>query len=320
MNVFILINHVMLSSLICLFGIVGNIINMCVFVKQGLARASNTSFFAMAVSDTLEIVFQLWHNVCLNPYLVLTDSSIAFNEIMYLTGGYPSLYFTRTTGCIVAYITAERCLSVTFPLRVKQAVTTGRTAAILVFIYVINFETIVPIYLWAYLSWKFFPQQNRTRLGISFRDDRLGTALENSYFQSCLAMISFVLVVVFTSVLVFTLKKNSRWRRKSTTQASRMATISSRERTTVIMVIVVAAVLIVCYTPAISFVIAAAVDINFSITGGQNRVFQAAWSFAFLLHSVNASITILLYYKTSSKYRQTLREFLPRCFSPRRET
>ncbi|CAL1529853.1 unnamed protein product, partial [Lymnaea stagnalis] len=316
-DVFILINHVTLSSLFCLFGIAGNFINIRVFLKQGLKRSTNLSFFTMAVTDTLEIVFQIWHNVCLNPYLLHVDSSVDFYEIQYLTAGTPSVLLVRITGWITVYVTAERCLSIAAPLKIKQIVTPRRTAAILVFIYVMNYAGLIPIYFAAYFSWKLSPARNRTKLGMSFRDDVDQILSSTSSFHSGMTVTAFVLVIIFTSILVFFLKQKSKWRRASTAQAGQTGTVSSRERKTVFTVIVVAAVLIVCYTPGISFDFVTSINQDFSLTGKHANVFQAAWSFAFLLHSVNSSINVLLYYKTSTRYRQTVRGMFPRCFKNR---
>ncbi|CAL1529854.1 unnamed protein product, partial [Lymnaea stagnalis] len=287
---------------VCLFGIFGNLINISVFVKQGLARSINASFFAMAVTDLLEVIAQIWHNFCLNPYLAQLDSVIDFGAIKYLTAATPGVLLVRITGWIAVFITAERCMSIAVPLKIKQIVTPRRTAATLVFIYVMNFAGIVPLYNAAYFSWTFDPVRNRTKVGISFRHNVDEMTSWISSYYSGMTIIAFVSVIIFTNILVLALKQKSKWRRKSAAQASQPETMSSKERKTVHTVIVVATVLIVCYTPGIFFNIATSLSDVFSLSGRQINVIQAAWSFAFLLHSVNSSITVLLYYTTSSKY------------------
>ncbi|CAL1529852.1 unnamed protein product, partial [Lymnaea stagnalis] len=312
-QVFIVVNHVALSTLICLFGFVGNVINICVFVKQGLGKAINSSLFAIAISDILEIVFQIWHNLCLNPYLLELDSDLDLDQIQYLTAGWPSLVLVRITSWVTVYITAERCLSIALPLKIKQIVTPRRTAAILAFIFAINVASVVPLYFSAYFSWNFYPARNKTRLGISFRSNQLYIDHLLTLFQASLTIIAFVFVVVFTTVLVAKLKQNSKWRRRTTSSDDRQTGwMSGKERRTVAMAIAVAVVLIVCLTPDVIFTLMTSSDPSFGITGKETNVFQAAWSFAFLLHSVNSSITILLYYKTSTRYRQTFQEMFPR--------
>lgn len=86
-QVFIIVNHVVLSTGIGLFGVGANVINICVFLKQGLSSSINISFFAMAISDMCSLVSLLWLNVCLNPYIDQLDSPFVFIEIQYLTAG-----------------------------------------------------------------------------------------------------------------------------------------------------------------------------------------------------------------------------------------
>ncbi|CAL1529878.1 unnamed protein product, partial [Lymnaea stagnalis] len=287
---------------LCLFGIVGNTINILVFVKQGLRQSVNSSFFAMSISDLLGLVFQVWHNFCLNPYVDQLDAPIDFLDVQYLTAGWPNSVLVRITGWITVYVTAERCLSIAVPLKIKQIVTPRRTAAILVFIYVINIASLLPLYFSAYFSWNFYPAQNRTKFGISFRSNKLEIEYLIFTFQASLAIIAFACVIIFTTVLVVKLKKKSKWRRSTTFDREQSDTMSSRERKTINMVVVVATVLIVCYTPAVTCSITTSLTSDFGITGKQSNLFHMAWSFGFLFHSINSSISILLYYRMSSKY------------------
>uniref|UniRef100_A0A2C9KX11 G-protein coupled receptors family 1 profile domain-containing protein n=1 Tax=Biomphalaria glabrata TaxID=6526 RepID=A0A2C9KX11_BIOGL len=312
-SMFILVNHVVISTGFDLFGTVGNIINIAVFLKQGLRKSMNLSFFAMSISDLCGLVFQIWHNFCLNPYVEGIDSPVEFIEVQYLTAGWPNAVLVRITCWITAYITAERCLSIAIPLKIKQVITFNRTAVIIVFIYLINMASIVPLYFSAYFSWNFYPEQNKTKLGISFRSNKLEIESLIFTFQASLAIIAFALVIIFTGVLVIKLKQKSKWRRTATSDKDQNEAMSSRERKTVNMVIAVAIVLIVCYTPAVICSITTSITPDFGITGKQANMFHVIWSFGFLFHSINASINVVLYYKMSSKYRTTFHQIFRKC-------
>ncbi|XP_059177307.1 probable G-protein coupled receptor B0563.6 [Physella acuta] len=312
-EMFILVNHVVLSTSICLMGIVVNILNICVFVKQGLKRSTNSSFFAMAVSDLCGVLTQVWHNFCLDPYVDRLHLPVDFMDVQYLTAGWPNSCLVRITGWITVYITAERCLSIALPLKIKQIVTPRRTACVLVFIYAINIASILPLYFSAYFSWNFYPLYNTTKLGISFRPNKLEIESLIFIFQASLAITAFISVIIFTSVLVVKLKKKSKWRQKSTFDKDQTESMSNRERRTVSLIILVATVLIVCYSPAVVCSITTTLYPAFSITGPQSNLFHIAWSFGFLCHSINSSVTIFLYYSMSSKYRATFNQLFPLC-------
>ncbi|CAL1544296.1 unnamed protein product, partial [Lymnaea stagnalis] len=311
-ELFIMINHVVLCTSLSLFGIVGNTINIAVFVKQGLRKSVNSSFFAKSISDLLGLMFQVWHNFCLNPYVENLDAPIDFLDVQYLTAGWPNSVLVVITGWITVYITAERCLSIAVPLKIKQIVTPGRTATILVFIYVINIAGYLPLYFSAYFSWNFYPAQNKTKLGISFRSNKIEIENIIFIFQAVLAILAFIFVIIFTTILVVELKKKSKWRRSTTSDREQSEAMSSRERNTINMVVAEATVLIVCYTPSIACSIATSITPDFAITGKQYNLFHVAWSFAFLFNSVNSSVSSLLYYRISSKYKKTLHAIFPR--------
>ncbi|KAK0048518.1 G-protein coupled receptor [Biomphalaria pfeifferi] len=71
---FLLINHVILSSCLCVTGIVANAINICVFLKQVLGTSTSITFFSLSVADLLGLVTLLWYVMCLNPYLANIDT------------------------------------------------------------------------------------------------------------------------------------------------------------------------------------------------------------------------------------------------------
>ncbi|CAL1538427.1 unnamed protein product, partial [Lymnaea stagnalis] len=307
-DLFIIINHVILSTGISLFGLCGNIINGTVFLKQGLRRSMNLSFFVLSLTDFCGLLTQVWHNFCLNPYIDRMGVPLDFMEIQFLTAGNPNACLVRVTCWITVYITAERCLSIAIPLKIKQIVTFERTVLILVFVYLINVGALVPLYFSAYFSWKVYPGLNRTLLGVSYRSNKLIIQDLLYIFQATLGLVAFAAVIIFTTILIVNLRRKSEWRKKSTYDKDQSTPMTSREKKTIRMVIVVACVLIVCYTPAATNSIVSSIVQDYTITGRQSNIFQAVWSFGFLFHSVNSSINIFLYYSMSSKYKATFDE------------
>ncbi|KAK7002780.1 neuropeptides capa receptor [Biomphalaria glabrata] len=310
-KIFFLINHVIVDMCICVFGIVGNFLNIKVFLKQGLRTSVNQSLCAMSLSDLLGLIFQVWHNFCMNPYLELAGLPVDFLKIQILTAGCPNVAMTRITGWITMYITAERCLSVLLPLRIRQLVTVKRTAVVLVLCYCINLAFYLPLYAGNYLSWRFYPNLNKTMLGVSSwgNADLVDWVMNVSHFY--LSVIAFICVVIFTVVLVVSLKRKSRWRRSATSDRDQNEALSSRENKTVGMVIMVAVVLIVCYAPGVTISFVEVFYPDFGISAKQENAYHVIWSFCFVFHSVNASINVIVYYRMSSKYRNTLQEIFP---------
>nr|KAI8731527.1 dermatopontin-like neuropeptides capa receptor-like P Cell adhesion/Resistant factor [Biomphalaria glabrata] len=307
-NYFFLINHVVISTFICLFGIVGNCFNITVFLRQGLRKSQNLSLMAISVSDLIEVVLQVWHNFCLNPFVENLEAPVSFIQVQYLTAGMPNGAAIRITEWVTTFMALERCLSIAMPLKIKQLITFKRTACIIILIYILNVSTLTPFYLSAYFSWNFNPKLNITQLGIAFRGNKLEMQGLVFLFHASLSVIPFLLVVIFTAILVVKLKQTSKWRKQVTHINDQNEAASARERKTVVLTIAVAIVLIVCYTPVVVYSITTAITPDFAITGRQANVYHAAFSFAFVLHSFNSSINVVVYYKMSSRYRQTFQE------------
>uniref|UniRef100_A0A2C9KQT6 G-protein coupled receptors family 1 profile domain-containing protein n=1 Tax=Biomphalaria glabrata TaxID=6526 RepID=A0A2C9KQT6_BIOGL len=304
--------HVMLDMCICVFGIAGNSLNITVFLRQGLRTSVNLSLFAMSLSDLIGLIFQVWHNFCMNPYLELADLPINFMDLQEVTAGYPNVAMTRITSWITMYITAERCLSVLTPFRVGIHVTFKRSVVILILCYSINLAFLVPQYAFDYLSYSFIPGLNKTRLGISVRwNDEIMVYVRN-ISHIYLSIIAILFVIVNTAVLVVSLRWKTKWRQGAMSNQNQQKALTSRDKKTVMLVIMVSTVLIVCYSPAVTCTFLEIFVPSFGFYAKQKNVYHVAWSFCFLFNSINASINAIVYYNMSSKYRTTLQEMFPR--------
>lgn len=313
-NIFRLVNFVTLSGLIALFGIFTNAVNMIVFFRQGFTTTTNISFFALAVSDMLCLIITEWYGICLNPYLEkFDDLPFIPKEIQYLSGGWLHVCFGRITSWITVFITAERCLGIALPLKVKQIVTLRRTTACMCLIFFINLAMLLPEYSIAYWDWKFVPAKNRSYVGLvyrSYKDAVYGLVYAMS---STSGILSFVAVIVLTSFLVNRLSQKSQWRKKATRGSDNSEAVSSRDKKTMKMIVMIAGVLIVCYIPGTVVSMASAVEPEFMIDHKYANSFFSFWSIAFVFDAINSSVNLFLYYTMSTKYRHTFNQLFPMC-------
>ncbi|CAL1548046.1 unnamed protein product, partial [Lymnaea stagnalis] len=303
---FVFINCRVLATIVVLFGIAANVANSIVFYRQGLGSSMNISFFSLSLSNLFSVVALLWMNFCntiIVEYLELYNIS---NDIVYLTGGWPSGCALRITSWITAYMTAERCLCVAFPLKVK----TIATPLIIKTITLGNVLALIPEYASVYYDWSFIPGKNRTVLGLAFRSNRAETKGLVFTFHAALAVTSLVALATFTFILIFQLKQRSNWRLSSLANSKQNEAISARDKRAVTLVIAVAILLIVCYSPIVSTSLGSSFAPEFSVAGRQANLFNACWSFAFLLGAISSSVNIILYYLMSSKYRLTFQRML----------
>ncbi|KAK0056196.1 growth hormone secretagogue receptor type 1 [Biomphalaria pfeifferi] len=311
-QIYELVNYLVFCNIFSVFGIFSNIINIIVFCKQGLNSTVNISFTGVAVSDLCSLVTLLWFNVCVNPLFVNSDVPMAPSEVQHLTGGFPHACFARITCWITVYITAERCLCIVSPLKIKRIITNKRATSIIVGIYILIIASLLPEYTTMYIGWKEYPEMNRSLLGLIRTKENDKVSGLTFLLYAIYILVSFFAIIVFTTILVVKLKQKTKWREESTFDDKQSNTISNRDKKTVRMVIVIALVLIVCYLPSVLLCTTGFIVPGFFVVGQYSNVFFVTWSFAFVLDALNSSVNIILYYTMSSKYRQTLHEILSR--------
>lgn len=151
-QIFTILVYVILCGTVSLLGIMANVINLVVFYKQGLNTTINISFFAMAVSDLSGLLLQQWYITCVNPLVINSGIAIVFPGVRYITGAVPREEFALITCLITAYITAERCFCIIFPLHIKQMITPRKTSVVIISLYVGTWITGIPLYCTSYID------------------------------------------------------------------------------------------------------------------------------------------------------------------------
>lgn len=309
-----LINFVTLCGIISLFGIVANVISMVIFYRQGFTNTINISFFGLAVSDLCCLVMLLWVGMCLNPFVSRSGVPWVPLEFQYLTGSWPHITCGRITSYITVYITAERCLCIVVPIKIRQITTPMRTTVIVCVIYTVNVVPLIPEYATSYFQWKYFPDMNRTLLSITYTRSRSHVEGLVFFLNSILGSTSFVAVIVFTTILAFKLQSTSKWRSMVTSIGNQQKHLLKRDKKTVKMIVLIASVLIVCYTPGAIISMTTFVEPEFYLGKRYVNICAAMWSFGFMFQAMNSSVNIFLYYKMSSVYRQSFHDLFSKCF------
>ncbi|XP_005092843.1 neuropeptides capa receptor-like [Aplysia californica] len=297
---------------ISFLGTIANIINIVVFCKQGFSDSVNISFLALAISDVGSLVTLVWQGVCFNPYFHKADIPFESRDVQYLTAGWPHVCFARITSWITAFITFERCLCISVPLKVKLIITSKRTLYINAGIFLTMFASVSPVYYAINIGPKFFPGRNETLLGLVYKPD--GADIENVSFSiNVFAQLSSVLfVIICTCVLIHNLVLKSKWRKstqssaataRSAASGSGESGMSSKEKRVVKLVTLISCIFIACFLPsAVNLILMISSD-DYSIVGKYRNMFQVSWSMLNTLEATNCSVNICVYYTMSSKYR-----------------
>ncbi|CAG5131889.1 unnamed protein product [Candidula unifasciata] len=110
-------------TVLSMFGIACNIVNILVFCKQGFSETTNISYTALAISDLLTLVATLCLSIFWNPLFLNSGLPLVFIDIQMTFASLPYACFSTITGMVTAFATFERCLCVVWPLRTLLGVT-----------------------------------------------------------------------------------------------------------------------------------------------------------------------------------------------------
>ncbi|CAL1538689.1 unnamed protein product [Lymnaea stagnalis] len=273
---------------------------------QGFKDTVNISLLGLAISDLMSLVTSLWVSICWNPLMYYADLPFIPGDVEYLTGSIPHLIFTRVTGWITAFVAFERCLCIALPLRVKTIVTPRRATWLIVAIFILVGAAHSTAFYTTGLDAVFDAARNRTLLGLVARprSDEINSV---SYSVNLVSPFgSFVLVLVCTAVTSAQLRQKSAWRVKSVAGTALKSTpgISGKDQKIIKMVVVISIVFIVSYLPAnVMHMMYCTIADEPSLVTAYWTYMSVAFSFIKVLEAVNASVSIVLYYTMSSRYR-----------------
>ncbi|KAH9523244.1 hypothetical protein Btru_066195 [Bulinus truncatus] len=306
LDIVLLVNLDVLGEIVGLVGIVANVVNVHVFVKQGFRDTVNISLTALALSDIGALVTLQLYNVMVNPWFAQADLPFVPLEVQSLTAFYPHNYFSRVRGFITAFVTLERCLCVAWPLKIKQVLTKRVSLVCNVIIYLLMIANVSPNYIMTYYDWKFVKSRNKTLYGILYRPNK-DVVFGYTFFVTdfFVPLFAFFIVVICTIVIVVTLRSKALWRQSVSSGSGDGSEkgIPSKERKVMLMITAVSVIFIVCFIPFSAILTARALVPGMSINGPYWNLVLLVGSVAFFMETINSSISFVIYFKMSSKFR-----------------
>lgn len=147
-----------------------------------------------------------------------------------------------------------------------------------------------------YINWNLTCEKNRSFLAVIFTDNWNHFSSINRFCVSSFQLLSFVTLSFATAILVFKLNKRMKWQSSAIFRSDGK---SKKGQKTGAMVSVMSIVFLLCYTPStIGIILSFFMDVT-------DKFISFSWSVAFLFETANSSSHIFVYYKMSSKYRDT---------------
>ncbi|GFR59435.1 chemosensory receptor B [Elysia marginata] len=312
-----------LDLILALVAAAANIVTIRVYKKMGFADSTNISLTALALSDLGCAITAI--NCVLAIFLPTIPNAPFTFEIFVTSASHPHVMFSRISALITAYIGIERYLCVWIPLKVKRIITTRRTFAAMVIIFSFSIALNLHLSVKFPIGWKFFPDRNRTLLGVLPVTDRGILTLDyvRQVLFSVILPVCTSVIAVFTAILLsLALKRNKTWRdankalppsstasgRKDASLPANLSSTDSKEARAVKMVIAITAVFITSSIPSSIHMVFVFTVPEFEVNGRYSNMY-ALTGMAFLIaDSLNCSANVIIYYKMSSKFRKSLQD------------
>ncbi|KAK7004768.1 FMRFamide receptor [Biomphalaria glabrata] len=300
-------------SFLTLLDLFANVVNIRVFVDQGLNSSIEISFFTIALTDLVRVVFVPFELFCISSYVDESALSVKLIEFYYVVITWPMNCVIRTSLHVTVYTTLERCFCVLFPLQIKSIITKKTTTVVIGCIVAVNGLTLYPIYSTIYLSWNVYPKINRTLLGLGFLKDKTEPLRINYVLHIVLTVLPLGLLVILTSLLVSHLYANRKWRlQNSATAQARKASLSSRDIKSIRLVTVVAALVVSCYLPVVTIVLACFFIPDLNFNGKYDTVIPYLFAMVIVSLSMSSIVSTSIYFKMSTNYKNAfMRLFYP---------
>lgn len=310
-------------SAIGLFGIVTNVLSICVFIKQGIKDCVSVCLLSLSVTD-LGSVMASFLGECIKVNPNFEFDPIAIHYVMIRTSGMFYHCSTLTT----ALLALERCLCVSWPIKFKDFFTFNRAVLAVGFIYAIVLCTALPDFATYRLNRRYDFRTNSTRTVLMFTPHR---KIVERFITICATytLEPACLIVVMVSACVMTadlrqssqlqknhnqinknsssgsnnlLTKNS-WSSNKTSSANMRSNPSSRNRRVEKIILILAILCFVCNSLRLI-----AMSVVFEYLGVENVKYET-WVlllFVFFLQTSNASVNFFVYYVLNVTFRRTV--------------
>nr|KAG5709228.1 hypothetical protein BaRGS_017980 [Batillaria attramentaria] len=283
-------------------GVPTNVLNCVVFFRQGLRDRMNLCLFSLASVDMLFVGLYYFSGLyCLvgefgDPELA---EWLKWTLRQSMTGLHTG--FMLSSGCLTAIISVEKCVCVFLPMKAATLMRT-RTMAVLIASTVLCLQGLcLQFPLQMYVGDGVAPVSNRTTYRLRstrlYLDNRLlFDFLENTVIMAVIPFLTFIVVVVATTVTVIQLKRAISWRKKSTAGAD-----IRKEVALVKMLVVVSAIYIFTASPNIALGLARSFVHDFWFTRRYANIFLATHALYIDMGMLNSSINFFVYLARSSR-------------------
>ncbi|XP_046378260.1 proteinase-activated receptor 2-like [Haliotis rufescens] len=295
---------------VVLFGLVGNIITLMVFIRQGIKEKTNICLFALAVSDTMFLITTYMEKVsCL---VTRMDEVIGNNwaALLHPQGYFISLYFGRVTSLLTMVIGMERCVAVLRPFQAKTWLTATRMRSCVISVYVIIALLITPMFCVYTTRWEYDTSINRTRIHLQttkmFEENhRAFECYGDIALSIALRQIPCYMVALSTIAVICAIRKHNSWRSET---GSGKKDFSAQEQKLTKMLVAISCLYVLCLTPGNILMIVRHVITDIHVGRKNHNLAIVLTAANVFTEIINSSFNFVIYMLMSQKFLTTAKK------------
>ncbi|KAK6998042.1 G-protein coupled receptor [Biomphalaria glabrata] len=310
----VFLNCFLVQSL-CVFGIVGNVINIIVLSYHGL-QGSNIMLLSLSVTDLLGSVFRQVRRLKCLVATVDVPASVSldtFGFVFFLLMDYwcllLSIYLTTA-------IAIERCMAISAPFHVANVFTPWRVKIMLASLCVYSTVIMGPLCYRLTYTWALDPASNVTVAYLIYTQfyvdnmDILNTFTTIFHSNICTTL-PLVIILICSLIIIFKLiqERPQTLKKLSSTRSSAQKKMKDRKAVKMLLFVCIATVFSCLPTAILAIYIIYFKTIL--LTGNLYYIFR---SIEEVLYQFNASVNFIIYVSLSSKFKRIYKNLFLSCF------
>ncbi|KAK0062315.1 G-protein coupled receptor C02B8.5 [Biomphalaria pfeifferi] len=297
---------IVLQPVFIFIGVVGNLINIVVFLKMRLVDSITLCFFFLSCSDLLSLLFlfALRFTTDFMPEDVRMDGlTIAYVIVFY----YLMLY--DVSQMLTSYIALQKCCCVALPFTFKSTFTRLRSSLVAACVAVSAIVMYLPIFTAQGIQ--VISDNATTRLTLWTTSSRSDVILAINFWGLLLPSVCQILVVASLIILASSLRSSSHFHKSISQKGDdkvapeRRATKGGKETQAVYVTSFVALIYVLCNTPRLMISYASLIEPEFNLFQLYTEIYIALNIFRNTIEAINTSLNIFVFLKFNRKYRRT---------------
>ncbi|CAG5120530.1 unnamed protein product [Candidula unifasciata] len=292
-----------LINTVCLFGVVGNILNVVVLCKHGFRETTNIILVSLSVSDLMFCIIVPVTKVRMMFSFFSLDLSVSVHTFVTVFLFMPKYVCLASSCCYVSIIAVERFIAVFFPFHASKIFTRHSMRLMCICVPIITACSMFPTFFALKYEWVFDFRWNKTTAFMqytnfyiahqAFIDTYVWVGLSNGFCAT-----SITIVTVCCLAIGFKLTKAAIKREQMTRKAVGKEKVVKMLVTVCLIYISVSIPTLALYSyyqPSFIFI---------------SPLYELVDNFGVLLSSINASANFVVYVTMSDKFANTYRKML----------